>query len=310
MALNVKALKNVQKDLESKGGDNLFLESKSIGEETDFRILPPLPSMNGMYFVERTQWWIAGKPYVSNDTFGGIDIIQEEIDAARALAKDEADTDLEALIDAQKNGMPILSKETAYLVPGLLLECQFGDDDELKSCDIVDNAPKILVAKSTLLKAMNKVVTSRPYQNGTDDGITDRVKGSNLILSKTGKGIKTEYGAMGWTESLEMDIKYYKDTPDPIDILRKRKKSDDYLRSVIRNYLYGEEIIEDTKEVPEQAKKATSSRRAAPVGTDKKENAAPRRRRTDATTDEKPVKTATRGRSIADDAEQDLANLD
>ena len=54
MGLNVSKLKELQKGLTERasgGGDKLFLQSNKIGEETNVRLLPPLPRMNGIYYV-------------------------------------------------------------------------------------------------------------------------------------------------------------------------------------------------------------------------------------------------------------------
>ena len=113
---------------------------------------------------------------------------------------------------------------------------------------------KVLSCGSQLMKAINRVVTARTFQNGTEDGIMDRVKGYNIVITKTGTGLDTEYGAMGWNAPLEMDEKYYteKAIPNVIELTEKKIKSDDHLRSVIRNYFYGEEIVADSNGVSDE----------------------------------------------------------
>lgn len=244
MGLDIQKLKKLQSDINSKSGagdDKLFLYSNKLTEEDNVRLLPPPPEANGVYYEEQEVWWINGKMYVSNSTFGGRDIISEEIEAAKATK----DKDLLALINAKKADVPVVKKETRYLLPILHLECLYNRNDELQSMTVIDDMAKVLVAKPSLLREINTIVTSRPYQNKTEDGIADRAKGFNMILSKKGKGLSTEYSAMGWTSPTEMDAKYYEKIPNVKALTEKVRKEDAYLQSVIRNYLYGEAIIED-----------------------------------------------------------------
>lgn len=319
MAIDIKKLREMQKNLNKKAGsgDDLYLYSSALKEEQDIRILPASPKMNGVYFAEQEVWWVNGKMYQSNSTFGGDDVIDEEIEEARA----EGDKDILALIEKKgAKGMPIVKKETRYLVPVLLLDCKYNDDDELVSVDVVGDEPKVLVAKPTLIKDINKVFTARPYQNGTQDGMADRVKGFNMIVGKTGSGKQTEYFAMGWNEAMEMEEKYYKKIPDVMELRDKMKKSDDYLRSVIRNYLYGEEIIEDenTQEDEDKPKKQ-SPKPSSARPTREAVKSAPKSREDDDEDfeEEQPKKTPAKksagskaSRSLIDDAEAELDDLD
>jgi hypothetical protein len=249
MALNLDALKGVQADLNSRGEGGIFLYMNKLNEEDDIRLLPPLPKLNGLYFVEQIVWWINEKPYVSPATFDGTCPIEAEVKAAEKLAK--SDKDLKALLDDDKQ----LKRKSRFLMPILQLKCSFNDDNECTKFEIVDGKAKVLVAGPVLMKAINKVVTSRLFQNGTEDGLMDRVKGYNLLLGKTGKGLSTDYTAEGWKTPLEMDKKYYEEIPDVIDITKKEIKSDAFLRGIIRNYLYGEPLPKEEK--PEEAAKAT-----------------------------------------------------
>lgn len=243
MALDIKKLREMQKGIKNKAGqgEGLFLYANKITEEgIDFRILPPTPEMNGIFFVEEVGWWINGTFVVVNDDN---DIIEDEIMAAR----ESKDRELIALLDKKKNNMPLIKKETRYYVAGLLLNTKY-EDDELVSCDVDEY--KVLIAKPSLLTEINATVTSRKYQNKTKDGIADREKGYNITLMKEGAGLNTKYRAEGWMEPMEIDEKWYKDPkkPDILKLHKKSIKSDEYQSSVIRNYLYGEEILDDAKD--------------------------------------------------------------
>ena len=241
MALNLKALKDVQEDLNNRGSSNLYFYASEIDGETDVRLLPPLPHMNGIYFVEQVGYWINKKFYVSPETFDMDCPITEEIEDAKA----QNDPDINELLNSQD-----LAKKSRFLIPILKLACKFDKDGECTHVDVEDKKGKILVAGPMLMKAINKNVVSRNYQNGTEDGIMDRVKGFNIILDKTGKKLNTEYTALGWMYPWEMEEDYYKEAniPDIIKITEADIHSDDFLRAVIRNYIYGEPMPkEDNK---------------------------------------------------------------
>lgn len=314
--MDVKKLRAMQKDLNNKAGsgDGLFLYSNKLGEEEHIRILPPPEEANGIYFVEQEGWWVDNKFYVANSTeiLGSQeDIIETEIEAAKATK----DKSLIALIEKKVNNIPKLKKEFRYLVPVLHLDVKYDDDDQLVYCK-VDSA-KVLVAKPTLIKAINLIVTGRQYQNKTEHGVADREKGYNLIIGKSGKGIDTEYSAMGWNEQTEMEEKYYEKYPNVHELTRKAASSQEHLKSVIRHYLYGEDIIADAKESEEEEEEtatvATSTRPKKPTATaaniDKMEKVAasskPKKPVSNKTASTKPT-----GKSLLDDVESDINDLD
>ncbi len=233
MALNLKALKDVQEDLNNRGNGDLYFFANEIKDETDVRLLPPLPHQNGIYFIEQVGYWINKKYYVSPATFDEDCPIDEEIEEAKALG----DPDINELLNSQS-----IQKKSRFLIPILMLDCKFDKDGECTSYKVVDRKGKILVAGPMLMKAINKVVISRNFQNGTEDGIMDRVKGHNLILNKTGKNLDTDYTAIGWNYPLEIEEAYYKpeSIPDIVKITEDDLKSNKFLRGIIRNFLYGE----------------------------------------------------------------------
>ena len=317
MGLDINKLREMQKGITKKAGkgdDDFFLYSNKLGEEENIRLLPAPPEMNGIYFTEQEGWWVNGKFHIVNSTgiLGGSDVIEEEVNEAKA----KKDKELDALISAKKDKAPLLKKETRYLIPILHLACVYNKQDELESFSVIDEKAKVLVAKPSLMNEINAIVTARPYQNKTVDGIADRVKGYNIIVGKKGKGLDTEYYAMGWTEAVEMEEKYYKEFVNTDELTRKVAKSDTYLRSVVRNYLYGEPIIEDKDEPKEDStaanNTATATRPTRPVAPEKTTVTKPTRPQTGAS---KPAdKTA--GRNLAEDlmngggTDDDLNNLD
>lgn len=299
MALDIKKLKSLQKDIKKKSGegDNIFLYAGKLPEELDVRILPPLTKMNGVYFVEEEGWWVNGK-FVLIDPDN--DVIKAEIDSAKAT-KDET---LLALIDRKERGMKVLKKEVRYLIPLLVLDTKYNEDEELESCEVRE--ARVLVGKPTQMKEINKIVTARPFQNGTEDGVADREKGFNIIIGKTGTGKNTEYYAMGWNTPMEMPEEWYKEDkiPDVMDLHEKMMKSETYQRSVIRNYLYGEEIIEDVKEDSKEDKKPAPKPAGRPAPKKAGTTARPKRG------EKKVDKSQTKKRSLLDDAMNDINDLD
>lgn len=309
--LDIKKLRAMSKDLTNKagGGDGLLWYANKLGEEENARILPPPEEANGVYFVEQAGWWIKGKFYITNDTeiLGGEDVIAQEVE----LAKNSEDEDVIALVNKKKEGMPILKKEYRSLVPLLQLDVTYNDDDELVDCKVVD--ARLLVAKPTLLDSVHKVVTHRQYQNKTFHGIADRVKGSNIILSKTGTGKETKYTAMGWNSQMEMEEKWYdpKKIPNAFEYTRKCAKSDEYLRSVIRNYLYGEAIIEDESS-SDSASNTTAASTSTPKRAASKSSGGHKRQKI--SEEAKETKTVHKkpeaGRSLLEDAASGVSDLD
>lgn len=314
--LDIKKLRSLQKGINQKagGGDGIMLFSNKLPEELDVRLLPPPAIGNGVYYVEQEGWWIAGKFYLSNSTEhlgGGVDVIQEEIDQA----KESKDPELKALVEKKKDNIPMLKKEFRYLMPILTLKSEYDDDENLVSCNVIE--AKVLVAKPTLLKAINGVVTSRPFQNGTKDGIADRVKGYNIIVGKTGKGLDTEYLAMGWNEQMELDEKWYeaKSVPNVFEMTSKAGKSDAFLRSAIRNYLYGEPLLADDAAPAEDDAPAKPAGKKRPNIADahrEREDDAPKKTNlAKAAAKLKPqAESKPKGRSLLEDAEEDLNDLD
>lgn len=264
--LNFDALKQVQNELQT--GDGVFLyQNKLTDAGTDVRLMPPAASLNGVFYLKRVVWQIGKKIMVSPMTFGEECPIEAELELAKEWAAQQNDGQLKALIAKLDDPYPAMREE--FLVPILLLDVKYNTDWSVQSMKVVGDKPKYLICSKMLLGSIVDKVTSRHYYNGTKDGITDREKGWNLTLKKTVKSNKTEYSCEGWREATEMSEKYYREIPDPVTFTKKGMYSDDYMTSVIRNYLYGEPEIAEEARYPELKDAATTEANDAPVATEK-----------------------------------------
>lgn len=258
MALDYSALNDAQEEMTSRtSGDGLFVYGKDINKTMDVRVLPPRANLKGRYFLELITYWINGVKYISPATFGLPCPITREVDAA----KESKDKELKSLLEDRDN----FQKKYEYLIPILVLDVKLNDRNEVIDVKVKDNKAKVLSCGTQLNKRINKVACSRKYMNGTEDGFTDRVEGYNLILSKVGEKLNTEYDAEGDVQ-WEMDEKYYNDYPDVYEMSEKSMEEDDYLEGVIRNYLYGEPMpvkAEDDKKDTKPAARNESAGRGA-----------------------------------------------
>lgn len=233
--LNLDALKQKQEKLSSSGD---LVSINKLGNSFNFRILPPLTSMNGVYYLERLEWWINKTPYVSPETLGEVDIIDEEVTAARDLG----DPTINTLINSKDK----IRLQRSYWIPVLLLKPQYGSRGEVTSCEVVDDKVKLLRVGGSVLKQLNAIILDPSNLNGSDEGIMDRVLGKNLKCTKSGEGLETRYAVSCWDYPLEMPEEYYHESaiPDPIERTKSQLYNDDFLQKVIRNYLYGEILPE------------------------------------------------------------------
>lgn len=307
MALDLKKLRKKHKEIKTGGGDDLILYSNKLPEELDIRLMPPTEEMAGVYFVEQHGWWVDGHFHAVASSFGGTDFIEEEIDAAKAANDPELNALLEKTKQVGSGKMKVVKRETRYLVGILVLNVPDEDDGEVT---VKDDMVKVLVAKPSLLKQINKTVTHKLYQNGTPDGICDREKGFNLVIGKSGAGLDTEYSAQGYLQPMEMDEKYYK-APKYLDLLKFAKgglKSEAATRSIIRNYLYGEDIIEDPKKDESEAitktvtKAKTTTAKKAKTGNGRPSKVTKKNKAVEA--------EGTVSKSLLDDVESELEDID
>jgi hypothetical protein len=127
MPIDQSKLKEFQEDLNEKGqGPSTFFNASKIEGEQEFRILDPLPNLDGMYALEVNFWWI-GKTKVNTPEvlLGEDDMVQILVDEAKAAN----DPELDKLLDLRdKFNKPKLRKQTEYWIPGLLLDWDIEND--------------------------------------------------------------------------------------------------------------------------------------------------------------------------------------
>lgn len=253
-ALDMNKLKQIQKNLEdrSSGSSSNWITQADLKEAAiEVHILEPTPDMDGYYFLEVPIWWINGKKIISPEIFGGQDIGTQIIKEVNASQDKEA----KALLVQTKNGMRVVQKSTEYWLPVLQFEWKFNKtgeiegiyddkgnyDPELISQFVKDDRFKVFQAKISLLTGINSIATSR---GGAF--MTDKDKGFNLILSKTGEKKKTKYHVNKANEvDLPMPAKFYEDRVSLIDIAKAQILTDECIDNIFGVYLYGEEEIED-----------------------------------------------------------------
>lgn len=256
MAINFGLVKKQQEEIKNEGGSgsDLFFYPKNLTEETNVRFCQHLPdALNGNYLIKQHIWWIGGKPYQTNSSVGLVDVIQEEIDAI--MASD--DEDAKAIITAKRHfdgggSVRKVRKESRVLIPMFILDVSYKDGyvDEIK---VQDGKCKVLVCdKYTLTERINALFCNpQTAMAKLEQGFLDPKEGLNTILSKVGKGKKTEYGATSWTMSTAIEDKYLETIVDVHRIVHVvMKRSDENLRSIIRNLVFGEEIVDEPKEQP------------------------------------------------------------
>lgn len=232
MPLDMKKVKALESKIGKGKDDNTYLnQSKLPDGETEIRIMPPTASLNGVYCLEVTGYFINKVFFVCPSTFSKPSVIEEEVEAA----KESGDADIEMLLEDNTK----FSKKVQYWMPILHLEVKWSDDySEILDFKIQDGKIKCLVAGPVLAKAINREVGSRRVM----PDITDRERGFNITLTKSGKGLDTEYAARHWPDPMEMDPQFYTKEKE-LDVYKlayDSLKSDDYLRKTIRNFLYGE----------------------------------------------------------------------
>ena len=167
--------------------------------------------------------------------------------------------------------------------------------DKLEEC-VTDGIPKVIKCNVTMAKAIIAEFGKRGVMNDTDLGPLDMIEGFNLTLMKSGKDLDTKYEAEHHRFPMEMpkSLFNHKDIPDIVELTKKELKSEEHLRSVIRNYFLGEEIIPDEADSEEEEEKGGRKRRRT-TDSDKKTT---RRSRRDE--DEEEEETTSRRRRSND----------
>lgn len=269
--MNLQALKEAGERLKTGGGGkDGFFSTKILTEEgVPIRLLPEPAILNGIFYFEVVKYWmnVNGKrtSVICSSTFGKDSVIQAEIDEAKSSDDDEL---LSIVNDVSvKTG---LIRQPEFWMAALQLEYKTSKSGELEKIIVVDDRAKVFqCGKQTLLHEMVKVATSRKAlapTKGAVDGIADRVTGSNMLLSKTGKDKLTRYACV-LDENCEMDKKYYLNIPNVYEIAKAQCHTMAWQRAAVRNHLYGEPIPAEVQAKEdaryEKAKEALKSLEAA-----------------------------------------------
>jgi hypothetical protein len=125
------------------------------------------------------------------------------------------------------------------------------------------------------MNSINDLVCAAIYQKGRNgNGIFDPKRGNSITLTKTVEGKQTKYKAIGGLQfAMPEHSTDPSKTPDIIKFLKKNQKSDEYLRGVIRNYLYGEPMPE--KDIWKEDEEETTTAQPARAALPKPKNSAP-----------------------------------
>lgn len=248
-------------------------------EETkDIRVLDPLPNMNGLYYIEVTQWWINGKPIISPEVIGEGDLVQSIMDDFKKDFDDQGAGDqYKKLLNASKGaGMKLIQKSSAFWVPVLEfdwtvknnqivgIEGEDGQiDPDLVKKFIKDGKPKILDAKMSLLKSINRQLTA----GRAGATFLDQEKGFNMLIQRAGSGKDTTYVAQR-EDQMPMPADMY-GVLDPFEVAKSQLYTNKYIEDILANYFYGDELPKDAEyrfpELREKLKDGESAEEEKPV---------------------------------------------
>ena len=239
------ALEKVSSKMQSGGGKYFPQQAIPENGEVNIRIMPPLPSLNGYFYLHLVSYWINGTNYISPETFG----LPCPIAAAIKDIEKSDDDELHALLDDDK-----FSRKEEYLMSALLLDVEYKQR-KLHSVDVLDDELKIFKCSYSVIKQLNAYVSHQQYQNGTALGVFDADEGYNFIIGKEVKGKQTSYKVMPWTKSYGIDEEWFEDVPDLVATVKKRLYQDSYLQGVVDNYFYDEDMPDDSTKFSKSTKK-------------------------------------------------------
>lgn len=328
--MNLQALKAAAEQLKTGGGAEGFFSTKILTEEgVPIRLLPEPPILAGIPYYKVVKYWMTvnGKrtTVICCSSFPGPDgkmkpsIIEQEINEAR----DSDDADVQSVINdtgTQTN----ISRDEEFWMAALQLQYDVKDDGSLK-IKVVDGRAKVFqCSKATLVDQIIKAITSgkavRAYGGDkTPDGCADRVKGLNVLCSKTGSGKLTRYAAV-LDEQCEMDPKYYINIPNVYEIAKAQMPNPSWQQAAIRNHIYGEPIPDDIQAKEDarkekvkllfKAQEAEAAKALAALPVAKKKSAAPveedEEETPKATAPKKSAAPTKKAAPIDDDLEEDL----
>lgn len=232
MALDLDFLKQQGEELENRGGNLKVFNVRKLKAETDIRIMPPTERMGKLYYFEKITHWINGHPWISPATFGEPCPISEVVEKI----KEGSDSSLKALVGKDSK----YRRKSTFLMPALVFsEIKTDSKGGITEFTLMNDGPILVEVPISVIKDINVIVTSRAYQNASGMSILDITEGRNLIFSKKGSGLDTEYMVIASANAQPMDPELYKETPCPVDLIEEDMKSNDELLEAINVYLYG-----------------------------------------------------------------------
>jgi hypothetical protein len=250
--LDLTRLGEEQEKLNKRGGDGSknWIQLSKLEKPLDVRIMDPLPSMDGIYYVEVPTWWINGKRLISKKIYGPEEKdVVEEMKKEAELAAVTDKTLSEILSKKNSKGIPLIQFKWEYWVPVLQFAWQLDNKNVISGITtsgqydvnlikkfIVDDRVKIAVANITVIKAINVIATTRGNSN-----FLDPVEGMNIVIRKSGEGRDTKY-AVAAAERMPMPLEFYQEgkLTDPFEIAESLMYTDEYMELVMGNYLYGD----------------------------------------------------------------------
>ena len=243
MAIDKRMLAEAQEGELKQNGQ--VLKAKDFkSSPREFRPLPNIHNeLDGIWYKQVNTWWFNKKAFVAATTFNkdAEDVILEEIETAKEWLKDKTNAN-------SKLGQSVLrllnSKEGPKLSSSFIFAALLFNEYGANVVNAKVSAAKLIEGPRTFIAAINSIAISKNADNNTENGIMDREKGYNLAPSVTGEGIETKYNVTLIAQSVNVDIdeEWYteKKVPSVMDYLKKRKKSDAFLRASIRHFLWNE----------------------------------------------------------------------
>lgn len=275
MGLNLKALREANAELEKRSKGGLVLQMKDLDEATVCRLMQPGddPVLNEQYYVEVQGYWVDKHFLLDPKVFGDDSIFEEYL-----ANLDTKDKDIKALLHSDAFSQKAYFYFPMWLmdIPDSVTTFEDGlDPDWFKKYHLMQ-------ATITLIRDINKIVLSKPYQT-TPNSILNYEQGANLVLSKTGTGKQTRYGATVYPDRSAVPDIILDKTPDFMNKFKSLFYKDEYIVAVLDNYFFGDPIKvdkekrydiqdEDSEPVAEEKKRpAVSSRTTITTTTEKKE---------------------------------------
>lgn len=240
-----------RQNLESS--DKLVFNQKEIPMDgsIEVRMLPPWEGSN-TYFKGRTIYWIKSKPYMSLSSIGQPCPLDEEYKAAQK----STDKEVKALLEHKD-----FNVQTDVLYPCLIMDVNYDNAGEPTSIKVNGNKARVLSTSKGTSASLQKIICD-PKQRRAGKGLSvmHREFGRNITIDKQKANNFIQYTAKA--DPADMSLidaafdSYYNDVPNLDRFLQDQAKDPIYLRSVIRNYLYGEELAAESDKTDAKETKA------------------------------------------------------